>query len=156
MVRDKYAVRLATEQREELQHLIRIGKSSARVTARAGILLKSDDGWAAPQVAEALDVALGTVYRIKQRFTQEGLAGSLWDRRQANRHRKLDERGEAHLVALACSPAPEGHDHWNLRLLANRMVELGVVESLSHETVRLHLKKTPSSRGRRSSGAFPR
>ena len=81
MVRDKYAVRLATEQREELQHLG--GKSSARVTARARILLKSDDGWASPQVAEALDVALGTVYRIKQRFTQEGLAGSLWDRRQA-------------------------------------------------------------------------
>ena len=88
MVRDKYAVRLATEQREELQHLIRVGKSSARVTARARILLKSDDGWAAPQVAKALDVALGTVYRIKQRFTQEGLAGSLWDRRQANRHRR--------------------------------------------------------------------
>ena len=75
MVRDKYAVRLATEQREELQHLIWVGKRSARVTARARILLKSDDGWAAPQVAEALDVALGTVYRIKQRFTQEGLAG---------------------------------------------------------------------------------
>ena len=104
MVRDKYAVRLATEQREELQHLIRVGKSSARVTARARILLKSDDGWAAPQVAEALDVALGTVYRIKQRFTQEGLAGSLWDRRQANRHRKLDDRGEAHLIAMACEP----------------------------------------------------
>ena len=68
MVRDKYAVRLATEQREELQHLIRVGKCSARVIARARILLKSDDGWASPQVAEALDVALGTVYRIKRRL----------------------------------------------------------------------------------------
>ena len=96
MVRDKYAVRLQPEQREELQHLIRVGKSSARVTARARILLKSDDGWAAPQVAEALDVALGTVYRIKQRFTGEGLARALRDRPQANRHRKLDDRGEAH------------------------------------------------------------
>ena len=133
MVRDKYAVRLATEQREELQHLIRVGKSSARVTARARILLKSDDGWASPQVAEALDVALGTVYRIKQRFTQEGLAGSLWDRRQANRHRKLDDRGEAHLIALACSPAPEGHDHWTLHLLAGKVVELGLASSMSHE-----------------------
>ena len=75
MVRDKYAVRLAPEQREELQHLIRVGKSSARVTARARILLKSDDGWAAPQVAEALDVALGTVYRIKQRFAGRGWRG---------------------------------------------------------------------------------
>ena len=63
---------------------------------------------------------------------------------------------KTHLIALACSPAPEGHDHWNLRLLADRMVELGVVDSLSHETVRLHLKKTSSSRGRRNSGAFPR
>ena len=121
MVRDKYTVRLATEQREELQHLIRVGKSSARVTARAQILLKSDDGWAAPQVAEALDVALGAVYRIKQRFTQEGLAGSLWD------------RGEAHLIALARSPAPEGHDHWTLRLLAGKVVELGLASSMAHE-----------------------
>ena len=99
MVRDKYAVRLAQEQREELQRLVRVGKNSARVTARARILLKSDDGWAATQVVEALDVALGTVYRIKQRFAGEGLAGPLRDRRQANRHRKLDDRGEAHLVA---------------------------------------------------------
>ena len=75
MVRDKWAVRLAPGQREELQHLIRAGKSSARVSARARILLKSDDGWPAPQVAEALDVALGTVYRIKQRFAEKGLAG---------------------------------------------------------------------------------
>ena len=67
-----------------------------------------------------------------------------------------DERGGAHQIALACSPAPEGHDHWKLRLLADRMVELRAVESLSHETVRLHLKKTRSSRGRRQSCASPR
>ena len=141
MVRDKYAVRLAPEQREELQNLIRVGKSSARVTARARILLKSGDSWAAPKVAEALDVALGAVYRIKQRFTEEGLDGALWDRRQVNRHRKLDDRSEAHLIALACSPTPEGHGHWTLRLLAGKVVELGLAPSLSHETVRLHLKK---------------
>ena len=164
MVRDKYAVRLAPEQREELQHLIRVGKSSARVTARARILLKSDDGWAAPQVAEALDVALGTVYRIKQRFAGEGLERALRDRRQANRHRKLDDRGEAHpvsstgqaLVALACSPAPEGHERWTLRLLAGKVVELGLASSMSHEGVRKRLKKTLSSRGRRRNGASPR
>ena len=107
-------------------------------------------------MAEALDVALGTVYRIKQRFTEEGLDGALWDRRQVHRHRKLDDRGEAHLVALACSPAPEGHEHWTLRLLAGKVVELGLASSLSHETVRLHLKKTSLSRGRSRSGAFPR
>ena len=75
MVRDKYAVGLASEQREALQRLVRVGKSSARVIARARVLLKSDDGWAARQVAEALDVALSTVYRVKQRFAEEGLAG---------------------------------------------------------------------------------
>ena len=106
MLRDKYAVRLAPEQREELQNLIRVGKSSARVTARARILLKSNDGWAAPQVAEALDVALGTVYRIKQRFSEEGLDGALWDRPQVNRHRKLDETGAKPTASrLACSPS---------------------------------------------------
>ena len=149
-------MRLEPEQKEELQHLIRVGKSSARVTARARILLKSDDGWAAPQVAEALDVALGTVYRIKQHFTEEGLERALRDRRQVNRYRKLDDRGEAHLVALACSPAPEGHDHWTLRLLAGKVVELGLASSMSHEGVRKRLKKTLSSRGRRRNGASPR
>ena len=78
------------------------------MTARARILLKSNDGWAAPKVAEALDVALGTVYRIKQRFTEEGLDGALWDRCQVNRHRNLDDWGEAHLIALACSPSAGG------------------------------------------------
>ena len=126
MVRDKYAVGLAPEQREGLQRLVRVGKNSARVTARARILLKSDDGWAAPQVAEALDVALSTVYRVKQRFAEEGLEGVLQDHPQANRPRKLDDRGEAHLIALACSPPPEGHDHWTLRLLAGKVVELGL------------------------------
>ena len=152
----EYAVRLAQEQREELQHLIRVGKNSARVTARARILLKSDDGWAAPQVAEALDVALSSVYRVKQRFAEEGLERVLQDRPQANRPWKLDDRGEAHLIALACSPAPEGHDHWTLRLLAGKVVELGLASSMSHEGVRKRLKKTLSSRGRRRSGASPR
>ncbi len=156
MVRDKYAVRLAAEQREELRHLIRAGKSPARVTARARILLKSADGWPAPQVAEGLDVALSTVYRIKQRFAEEGLEGVLRDRPQANRPRKLDDRGEAHLIALACTPPPAGHERWTLRLLAGKVVELGLAPSMSHEGVRKRLKKTPSSPGRRRNGASPR
>ena len=156
MVREKFAVRLTPEERDQLEHTVRAGRSPARVTTRARILLKTDEGWSAPKVAQALDVAEGTVFRIKRRFAQAGLARAIQDRPQAKRYRKLDDRGEAHLIALACSPAPGGHDHWNLRLLADRMVELAVVESLSHETVRLHLKKTSSSRGRRNSGAFPR
>ena len=156
MVRDKYKVRLALVQREELQRLIRVEKHPSRVTARARILLKSDDGWPAPQVAEALDVALGIVYRVKQRFSEEGLAGVLKDRPQANRRRKLNDRGEAHLIALACSPPPAGHDHWTLRLLAGKVVELGLASSMSHEGVRQRLKKTLSSPGRRRNGASPR
>ena len=82
----------------------------ARVVTRARILLKIDEGWKAPQIAEALDVYEGT---------GEGLDGELRDRPQANRYRNLDDKGEAHLIALACSPAPEGHDHWTLQLLAD-------------------------------------
>ena len=131
------------------------GWEKLRPSDRQGaILLKSNDGLL--DLAEALDVALGTVYRIKQRFSEEGLDGALWDRRQVNRHRKLDERGEAHLIALACSPAPAGHDHWTLRLLAGKVVELGLASSLSHEGVRKRLKKTLSSRGRSRSVASPR
>ena len=156
MVREKYGVQLMPEQRNQLQHLIRAGKGSARVIIRARILLKTDEGWTAPQVAEALDVAEGTVFRIKRRFAEAGLEGVLKDRPQAHRYRKLDDRGEAHLITLACSEPPEGHDHWTLRLLAGRVVELGLAPSMSHEGVRKRLKKTPSSRGRRRSGASPR
>ena len=113
-------------------------------------------GLASPKVSQALDVAEGTVLRVKRRFAEGGLEGVLRDRPQANRYRKLDDRAGSHLVALACTPAPEGHDHWTLRALAGKVVELGLVPSLSDETVRLHLKKTPSNRGRGSSGAFPR
>ena len=95
------------------------------------------------------------VFRTKRRYVEEGLGGVLHDHSQANRYRKLDDRGEAHLIALACSDAPEGHDHWTLRLLANKVVELGLVSSLSHEAVRLRLKKTSSSPGESNSGASP-
>ena len=87
----------------------------------------------------------GTVFNVKRRFTEGGLDGVLKDRVQARRYRKMDDRAEARLIALTCSPAPEGHEHWNLRLLADRMVELGAVESLSYGTVRLHLKKLPQT-----------
>ena len=156
MVREKYGVRLTPEERERLEHLIRAGKSSARVTTRARILLKTDEGWPAPRAAEALDVAEGTVFRIKRRFAEDGLEGALWDRTQVNRYRKLDDRGEAHLIALACSSPPDGHGRWTLRLLAGKVVELGLASSMSHEGVRQRLKKTPSSHGRRRSGASPR
>ena len=152
----RYAIELTTEERGQLNRLVRGGKHSARIITRARILIKIDEGWKVPQIAAALDVSEGTVYSVKRRYAAEGLGGVVRDRVQANRFRKLDQKGEAHLIALACSDAPEGHDHWTLQLLADRMVELGVVESLSYETVRLKLKKTSSSRGASSSGASPR
>ena len=154
---------MSAEDRTQLERLIRKGQWSARVINRARILLKTDEGWSASQVAAALDTSPRTVFRAKRRYAEEGLDGVLHDHPQTNRYRKLDDRGEAHpvsstgqaLIALACSDAPEGHDHWTLQLLADRMVELGLVESLSYETVRLRLKKTSSSPGKNSNGASP-
>ena len=94
MVKEKYGVRLAPEEREWLEHLIRAGKTPARITARARILLKTSEGWSAPKVAGALYVSEGTVFRIKRRFAEEGLAGVLQDRPQLKRPRKLDDGGD--------------------------------------------------------------
>ena len=116
MVAEKYAVRLSSEGRAQLERLIRSGQRSARVINRARILLKTDAGWSASQVVAALDASQRTVFRTKRRYAEEGLEGVLHDHPQANRYRKLDDRGEAHpvsstgqaLIALACSDAPEG------------------------------------------------
>ena len=156
MVQEKYGVRLSTQEKGRLRQMIRGGRSSAQAITRARILLKTDEGWTASQVAAALDISERTVFRAKRRYAEEGLDEVLRHRNQVNRYRKLDDRGEAHLIALAYSPAPEGHDHWTLRLLAGKAVELGLVESLSHETVRLRMKKTRSSRGGSSNGASRR
>ena len=156
MAQEKFAVQLSATDRSELERLTRSGQHAARVINRARILLKTDEGWSASQVAAALDTSPRTVFRTKRRYAEEGLEGVLHDRPQANRYRKLDDRGEANLIALACSDAPEGRDHWTLRLLADKVVELGMVESLSYETVRQRLKKTSSSPGKSDSGASPR
>ena len=140
MVQEKYGVRLSTQEKGRLRQMIRAGRGSAQAIARARILLKTDEGWTASQVAAALDISERTVFRAKRRYAEEGLDEALRHRNQVNRCRKLDDRGEAHLIALACL-APEGHGHGTLRLLAGKAVELGLVESLSHETVRLRLKK---------------
>ncbi len=111
----RYPVRLTEEEREQLNRLIRGGEHAARIVTRARILIKIDVGWNVSQIAAALDVAEGTVYRVKRRYAAAGLEGVLQDRVQANRFRKLDDRAEAHLIALACSSAPEGHDYWTLQ-----------------------------------------
>ena len=153
MVQEKYAVRLSSEDQEQLRGLIHSGRHSARVINRPRILLKTDEGWSAPQVAAALDTSQRTVFRTKRRYAEEGLEGVLHDHPQANRYRKLDDRGEAHLMRWRAATRPRAMSTGPCGYWLARLVELGLVPSLSYETVRLRLKKTPSSRGGSSNGA---
>ena len=145
----KYIVDLTSEERQKLLELTRKGKQSVRKIRRARILLKADQGWKDREIMAALDTSSTTVERTRKRFVEGGLEKALNEDPRPGQRRKLDGRGEAHLIALACSQAPAGHSHWTLRLLADELVELGVVESISHETVRQTLKKTRSSPGKR-------
>jgi transposase len=148
----KYIIDLTADQREELLQLIRKGKPSARKVTRARILLKASEGFTDEQIAAALNTGEATVERTRKRFVEEGL-GALTERPRPGARPKLKGKQEAHVIALACSKAPEGHSHWTLRLLAGKVVELGFAESFSREAVRRVLKKTNSSRGSTSSGA---
>lgn len=152
MAREKYPVRLTEDERRHLRQLVRRGGASPRKATRARVLLKANERWEGGRIATALDITPATVCAIKRRFVQEGMGKALEERPRPGQRPKLDEKGEAHLIALACSDAPDGHEHWTLRLLAGKVVELGVVPSISHETVRQRLKKTPSNPGRSRSG----
>ena len=125
-----------------------------RASKRARILLKAHAGLTSQDIGEALDVSAETIYQVRQRFVEEGLEVALNERPRPGQRPKLTDRQCAHVIAIACSAAPEGHDHWTLRLLADKVVELGYASSFSHEGVRALLKKTASSRGKRSNGAF--
>ncbi len=152
----KYVVRLTEARREHLERLVRKGKAHARKLLYARILLKADankDSWTDERIAEALEVSTATVARERRRFCEEGLEVALMPKKPGRpRRRVLDGRAEAHLVALSCSDPPEGRERWSMRLLADRMVELGHVESVSYETVRRTLKKTISSHTSSASG----
>lgn len=156
MDRERYVVRLTEAQRAQLQGLVGNGTHPVREVKRAWILLKAAAGRRGTEIAEALEISPGGVCQTKRRFVEGGLGAALHDRPRTGRPPKLDAKGEAHLIAVACSEAPAGHDHWTLRLLAGKAVELGLTDSLSHEGVRKRLKKTRSSPGRRRSGAFLR
>ena len=152
IMKKKYPVFLSETERDELKHLIAAGTAPARKLTHARILLKADQspegpGWVDEMVAEAVEVSQPTVSRVRKQYFEEGLEAAI-NRRPPNReyYRKLDGKQEAHLVALACSDPPEGQARWSLRLLADRMVELEVVEEISYQTVRRTLKKTNSSR----------
>jgi transposase len=141
MPKKRYHVNLTDEEREALVGLTRKGKVSARKLTRARILLKADEGWKDEQIVAALNCSDSTVERTRKRFVEGGLPKALNEDPRPGAQRKLDGRGEAHLIALTCSEPPDEHDHWALRVLAGKLVELGVVDSLSHEAVRQTLKK---------------
>jgi transposase len=162
MSEKRYVVTLAPEEREYLTGLLRKGMTAALVLTRARILLKADQAgggpaWDDARIAEALGVGERTVSRVRRRFVERGFEASLRRKPQdqPSRERVLDGAAEARLVALACSKAPGGRAEWTMQLLADKLVELDVVPSVSDETVRRVLKKTRSSRGGRSSGASP-
>lgn len=147
-MKKKYPVILTQTEREQLKNLIAAGTAPARKLTHARILLKADQGsegpgWVDEQVADAVEVSQPTVSRVRKQYFEEGLEAAL-KRRPPNReyHRKLDGEQEARLVVLACSEPPEGQARWSLRLLAEKMVELEVVDDLSYQTVRRTLKKT--------------
>src|SRR5918992_1961852 len=136
-----YVVQLSDDQRELLYVLIQKGKAPARTVRRAHTLLLADEQQPVQTIAAMLHTSAVTVTQTCKRFLQAGLEAALYDRPRPGSRRKLDGRQEAQLVALACSRAPAGRDQWSLRLLADRVVELGIVDDISYATVRRVLKK---------------
>ena len=145
-------ITLSESERASLQTFIHAGKANAR----ARVLLKVAEGWTDQQICAAFDISRNTSIRLRQSYLGGGLEAVLHDKRQ-QRHRQALTGGQvAHLFAIACSPVPTGHDHWTVRLLAGKAVELGFVESISPETIRQLLKKMSSSPGNTTSGACPK
>lgn len=153
MRKQKYPVNLSKKQRNELLSMVRKGTHAARVINRARILLLAEQGVANTVIAQTLSITTMPVYAVRHRFQTEGL-GALHERPRPGKPRKLVGKAEARLTAIACSEPPKGHERWTVRLLADRLVELDIVDSISHKTVWETLKKTTSSRGRSTSGAF--
>jgi len=154
----KYCVTLTDDEREHLEDLIERRSNNARPVKRAFMLLKTDQSQGAPawtdeRIAESYNVSVRTVERLRQRFVEDGFDVALYGKkREPTKEKLFDGQVEAHLVALRCSEPPEGLARWSLRLLADKMVELDYVESISHESVRQLLKKTNSSPGASSPG----
>lgn len=149
----RYRVTLTEQERHDLRKLVSTGKAAAKKLRRARLLLLADEGEGGsaksdPEIVEALGCGRATVERVRKAFVEEGLEHALQPPPARRTYeRRLDGKAEAHLVALACSAPPEGRACWTLRLLADRMVKLEHVETVSHETVRRTLKKTSLSRG---------
>lgn len=152
-MRSKHTVQLSDEQRVELEQLTRTGIAAARVLNRARILLLADRGKSDAEIADALSISHPTVQRIRRLFHTEDLQRALYHKKSPGPPPRITGEAEAHLTMLACSTPPEGRARWTLQLLADQMVTLGYVESISDTKVADILKKTNLSLGRRSSGA---
>lgn len=157
----KYVVSLSVGEREKLQQITK-SKAAAHKRLHSQILLKADEGengpaWIDERISESFDINVRTVERVRQRLVEQGLDAAINRAPQVNpKPRKIAGEQEAHLVALACSEAPEGRGCWTLQLLADKMIELKYVDTVSRETVRQVLKKTRSNRGKKKSGVFHR
>ena len=148
----KYVVRLSSEERERLESLVRADKSPAQLLTKARILLKADvseagEGWSDSAISVALDTSINNIGRLRRRMVEEGLEAALKRKHNPNSARKriFDGAAEAKLIALTCSPAPEGFAHWSLRLLEEKVVELNIVKQVSDNTIGRTLKKTRSN-----------
>jgi transposase len=139
----KYLVSLTSEEHQELLTLTSAGELSARKMKRAMILLRADEGWKDKEIIAALNTSRSTVERIRKRYVEGGLDKALNEDLRPGARKKLDGRAEAHVIALVCrEDGPDDSDHWSLRAIADELVELGLVDSISHEAVRQVLKKT--------------
>lgn len=143
----KYTVNLSESEIKQLQEITSKGKTAARKLKRAQILLLANEGYPDKTIAQMLKVGESTIHRTRQRCVEEGLESGLRERRRRGRKKQLDGKTEAFLVATACSEPPDGRESWTMKLLADRLVELNLVESISDETVRRTLKKTQLSLG---------
>ena len=155
----KYIVTLTEEERQALRTLVAKGQTQGYRIKHAQILLKLDEvpenqEWTYEKIKEAYHATPHTICQIAKRFVMGGMESALGRKEQANRHKKVDGRGEAHIVAIACSEAPAGRERWTLQLIADELVRLGVVESISSTAVMETLKKTSLNLGKRKNGVF--
>ena len=150
------AMKLTEAEEEHLHIFVHQGKANARSITRARVLLKLSEGWSDDQIMAAFDICRATVGNARKRFCEGGVEAVLHDKVQQHRRQALRGQQAAHLIAIACSPVPDGHDHWTVRLLADKAVELGFVASISPNTIHQLLKKMNSSPGSMNTGASPR
>ena len=147
-------IQLTEDERQEVEGFIRRGKANARSITRAHILLKEGEGWTIARQAETFGVSRATVSNIRQRYREGGITAVLTDKKQQKRRRALSGAAEAMVVAVACSPVPDGHDHWTIRMIQHQIVEMGVVDRVSRGTVHNVMKKMNLSPGSANSGVY--